>query len=136
MKKVLKNKTIIAVALFTVFTVALNPVAMAKDIKPTVPVELKFVGKVNEKTVFQLNFTGSPQENEFIITITDEEGNRLYREVLKGENFSKRYLLNAEEIGDNTLRFEVSSNKTTKPTVFKVNRQARLVEEVVVNKLN
>jgi methionine-rich copper-binding protein CopC len=136
MKKVLKNKTIIAVALFTVFTVALNPVAMAKDIKPTVPVELKFVGKVNEKTVFQLNFTGSPQENEFTITITDEEGNRLYREVLKGENFSKRYLLNAEEIGDNTLRFEVSSNKTTKPAVFKVNREARLVEEVVVNKLN
>ena len=136
MKKVLKNKSIIAAALFTVFTVALNPVAMAKDIKPTVPVELKFVGKVNEKSVFQLNFTGSPQENEFTIIIIDEDGNRLYRETLKGENFSKRYLLNAEVIGDNALRFEISSNKTTKPAVFKVNREVRFVEEVVVNKFN
>ncbi len=136
MKKVLRNKSIIAIALFTVFTVGMSPVVMANDIKPTVPVELKFVGNVNEKNVFQLNFKGSSEENEFTIIITDEDGNRLYREILKGENFSKRYLLNTEEIGGSELRFEVSSNKSNKPAVFKVNRQARLVEEVVVNKIN
>lgn len=135
MKKVSKNKSIIAVALFTLFTVALSSAGMAKDIKPAVPVELKFVGNVNEKPLFQLNFKGSPEENEFTIIITDEEGNRLYREILKGENFSKRYLFNTDEIEGNALRFEVSSNKTSRPAVFKVNRQARLVEEVVVNKL-
>lgn len=135
MKKVSKNKSIIAVALFTVFTVAFSPTAIAKDIKPAVPVELKFVGNVNEKTVFQLNFTGSTEENEFTINIIDEDGNRLYKETLKGENFSKRYLLNTEEIGDNAVRFEITSNKSHKPVVFKVNRLARLVEEVVVNKL-
>jgi hypothetical protein len=136
MKKVLRNKSIIAIALFTAFTVGMNPVVMAKDIKPTVPVELKFIEKVNEKILFQLNFTGDSQENEFTIIIVDEEGNRLYKEILKGENFSKRYLLNTEELGDKAIRFEVFSNKSSKPAVFKVNRQARLVEEVVVNKLN
>ena len=136
MKKISRNKSIIAVAFFTFFIVAISPSAMAKDIKPAVPVELKFVGNVNEKPVFQLNFKGSPEENEFTIIITDEDGNRLYREILKGENFSKRYLFNTDEIGENALRFEVSSNKNRRPAVFKVNRQARLVEEVVVNKIN
>ena len=135
MKKVSRNKRDIAVAIFIAFSVGINPVVMANDIKPTVPVELKFVGNVDEKLLFQLNFTGNLEESEFTIIITDEEGNRLYREVLKGQNFSKRYLLNTEEIWGNELRFEVSSSKSYKTAVFKVNRQARLVENVVVNKL-
>ncbi len=135
MKKVLRNKSLIAIALFTVFTVALAPVAMANSSNTIVPMELKFLGNVNNKPLFQLNVVGNAEENEFTIAIIDEFGNRLYKETIKGENFSKRFLIDTETLGDTELRFEITSNKSSKPVVFETNRESRLVEEVVVNKV-
>jgi len=108
---------------------------MAGGRNPVVPVELKFLGNVNDKPLFLLNFAGNAEENEFTIIITDENGNRYYREVVKGENFSKRFLLDVEDFGNGGLKFEVYSKKSSKPAVFKINRETHLVEEIAVNKL-
>ncbi|MGB3088335.1 MAG: hypothetical protein WBB20_00095, partial [Chitinophagaceae bacterium] len=68
--------------------------------------------------------------NEFTISITDEYGNSLYREKIKGEVFSKKFLLNTDEIEDNTLRFEIFCNSTKKSVVYEINPQSRYVQNL------
>jgi|CXWL01.1.fsa_nt_gi hypothetical protein len=135
MKKIFNNNRLIAIAFFTVFSVAISPAVTANDKNPVVPVELKFAGFINDQPLFQLNFSGDVLQNEFTISITDENGISLYRENIKGENFSKKFLLNTDEIGDNTLRFEVFSNKTKQSVAYKVNRNTRFVQDVVISEV-
>ena len=136
MKKILSNNRLIAFAFFTVFTVAISPAAMAGEKNPVVPVELKFAGLIKNQPVFQLNFSGNPEQDEFTIIITDEYGNSLYSENIKGENFTKKFLLNTDEIGDNNLRFEILSNKTKKSVVYEINRNTRIVQEMIIKEVN
>jgi len=137
MNKIFRNNRLIAIAFFTVFSVAgVTASARANNNSNVVPVELKFLGNINNQQMFQLNFAGNADENEFIINIRDEDGNSLYSENIKGENFYKKFLLNTEEIGNGKLRFEVTSKKTNQTVVFEVKRQAHYVQEMVVNKVN
>ncbi len=136
MKKVLSNNRLIAFAFFTVFTVAMSPAVMAGEKNPVVPVELKFAGLVNQQPLFQLIFSGSPLQDEFTISVTDEYGYSLYKENIKGESFTKKFLLNTDEIGDNTLRFEIYCNKTKKSVAYEVNRNTRFVQEMVIKEVN
>ncbi len=136
MKKILSNNRLIAFAFFTVFTVAMSPAVMAGEKNPVVPVELKFAGLVNQQPLFQLIFSGSPLQDEFTISVTDEYGYSLYKENIKGESFTKKFLLNTDEIGDNTLRFEIYCNKTKKSVAYEVNRNTRFVQEMVIKEVN
>jgi hypothetical protein len=137
MKKIFSNNRLIAIAFFTVFSVAAAPFAQAADSSNhrVMPVELKLIGSINDQPLFQLSFAGNAEQDEFTIVIRDENGNSLYRENIKGENFTKKFLLNRDEIGDGSLRFEVSSKKFNKTVVYEVNRNTRQVEDLVVNKL-
>lgn len=133
MKMIFNNNRLIAIAFFTVFSLAMAPAVIAGEKNPAVPVEMKFAGLIKNQPMFQLNFTGNPLQNEFTIIITDEYGNSIYRENIKGENFTKKFLLNTDEIGDNTLLFEIFSNKTKQSVTYKVNRNTRLVQDVKIN---
>ena len=108
---------------------------MANKNNYVLPVELKFLGNINNQQIFQMNFAGNAEENDFTINIKDEEGNSLYKENIKGETFYKKFLLNNEEIGDHILHFEVTSKKSNKIVVFEVKRQSHFVEEMVVKKV-
>ena len=136
MKKIFKNSRLIAIAFFTVFTGAAASPAMANNGKD-LPVELKFVGSINNQTIFQLNISGTDldMQNDYTLFIRDEYGNNVYRENIKGENFTKKFLLNTDEIGDDTLQFEIMSKKSKKSVVYEVNRNTRSVEEVVINEV-
>lgn len=136
MKKILSNNRLIAFAFFTVFTVAMSPVAMAGEKNPVVPVELKFAGLINQQPLFQLTFSGSPLQDEFTISVTDEYGYSLYKENIKGESFTKKFLLNTDEIGDSVLRFEIYCNNTKKSVIYEVNRNTRFVQEMVIKEVN
>jgi hypothetical protein len=133
MKKIFHNNRLIAVAFFTVFSMASAPAVFANGPGSPIPVELKYVGKVNNQSVFQLNFAGNAEENELTITILDIYGNCFYRENIKSENFSKKFLFNNDELGDDTLHFVVTSKKSNKSVVYEINRQVRYVEQLVVN---
>jgi hypothetical protein len=136
MHKIFSNNRIIVIAFFTVFSIAAAPAASASDSTGNVPVELKYIGVINKQPLVQLVFSGNADENEFTIIIRDENGIALYREAIKGENFYKKFLLNNDEIGNGTLRFEVISKKTNKTAVFEVTRESRFVNEMVVSKSN
>jgi hypothetical protein len=135
--KTVFNYRNIAIALFTVLTVAIAPATHATDDKNnTATVELKFIGNFRNNPVFELNITNPGTENEFVINIRDEFGNSLYREALSSNTISKKFLLNAEEIGDDKVRFEITSRKTNKTIVYEINQSTRIVDEVSVTKVN
>jgi hypothetical protein len=96
---------------------------------------MKFMGHLNNQLLFKLNFAGNAEQNEFTIIIRDEQNTTLYRENIKGENFSKSFLLNADELGDNKLTFEIISKKSKKSVVYEVNRKTSVAEEMTVSKL-
>ena len=136
MKKIFSNNRLIAVAFFTVFSVAATP-ASANDSSNhrVLPVELKLVGNINNQLMFQLTYAGNTEQDDFTIVIRDENGNSLYRENIKGENFAKKFFFYKDVLGDGTLRFEITSKIYSKTVVYEVNKNTRQVEDLMVSKL-
>ncbi|MDP4264060.1 MAG: hypothetical protein Q8941_16150 [Bacteroidota bacterium] len=134
MKTVKISARLLAIALVASFTMAFASPASANDDKKLIPVEMKYAGNMKDQPLFHLVFTGT-EEREFTICIRDENGNTLYREIVKGASFTRRFLLNTDELGDTELKFEISSKSYEKPVVFEINRESRLVESLVVNKV-
>lgn len=135
MKKIIRNNRIIAIALLTAFSVAAASSAFATEINPKVPVTMSFVGNINKQPVFQLTGAGSATQNEFTIVIRDEYGNSLYWENIKAENFTKKFVLNTDEIGDETLYFEIFCKNTKGTVKYTVNRHSHQVEEIILNEV-
>lgn len=135
MKNNLINPRFTVIALVALFVTAFTAPAMANDEKNVIPVELKFLGNIKNQPLFELNFNANESESEITVAILDIYGNTLYKDVVKGANISKKFLLNTEEIGNDVLRFEITGKKTNKTVVYEVNRNSRIVEDLVVNKL-
>ena len=76
MKSTLINTRIFAIALAVTCTTAFSTPALAIDEKKTIPVELKFVGNINNQPVFLLNFTNT-EVNEYTIIVRDSYGVRI-----------------------------------------------------------
>jgi hypothetical protein len=133
--KTIFNLRNIAIAMVTVLTLAVSP-ANATDDKNNSSVELKFIGNYKNNPVFELNFAQAGADNEYIVVIRDEYGNAIYRETFSSNILSKKFLLNTEEIGNDTLRFEITGKKTNKTVVYSVNQNTRFVDEVSVTKVN
>ncbi len=134
MEKVFRNNRVIVIAFFTAFSVASTAAFANNNITP-IPVEMKFMGYIKNQLLFQLNFAGNADHNDFTIIIRDENNNTLYRENIKGENFSKSFLLNGEEIGDEKLQFEIINKKSKETVVYEVNRNIRVAEEMIVTEV-
>lgn len=127
-------------AAFTLVSVMLFTSATAADTaygnpSTSLPVELKYAGSYNSQPLIQLNFNGNKEENLFSITVTDQSGVVLYSNNVKGENFSKQFLLNTDDLGDAVLTFEITSRKTGKSVAYKVSRQRKTTEQMDVVKL-
>ena len=121
-----QNKIIIASAFFALLTFVFAGTASANDSSATVvvPVELKFLGNVKNLPMIQLDFFGSKAENEFNISVTDEDGIELYNADVKGEVFSKKFLLNTDDLGYAVLKFEITGKKSGKTVSYTVNPRA------------
>jgi hypothetical protein len=96
--------------------------------------ELKYIGKLNNQPVFEVSFNNQ-EEKEFVVTIVDDSKNVLYKDVITAGISSRKYALNIEDLGNIALQFEITSKKTNKTTVYQINKESRVVEDVVVNKL-
>jgi hypothetical protein len=127
MEKIFLNKRIVVIAFFTVFSTAVVPVRASET--DSVPVELRFIRWVKDQPIFQFDFRGNVQDDEFAIMIKDEFNNILYKENIKGEFFTKSFLLNTNEIADDTLYFEIRSKKSNQSKVYPVNRYTFVQQE-------
>ncbi len=134
MKRIFCNNRIIVLAFFTVFSIAASP-ALANIGSKDLPVELKYTGHVNNQPMYKLVVAGNTEQDEFAIIIRDEDKNTLYRENIKGENFSKSFLLNTNEIGDGKLHFEIVSKKTKKSVVYEISRNTHVEEKIVITEV-
>ncbi len=132
MKKIFNDNHLIAIAFITVFTLSATQKVQAEKPLSEVPVAIKYYGNVNTFPVFELSFNGNTEQNNFTILISDEFGNSLYRENIKGEIFTKKFAINTEELGESSLKFEIISNKTKNSVVFEVNRNSKIIQEIEI----
>ena len=128
-------KTIIAIAIFSLLSFTSVLASKAPDSISTLPVELNYMGAVKNQPLFQLNFSGSEEDNEFNITIVDENGYVFYNENVKGYKFSKQFLFNAEDLENAKIHFTVTGKKSGKTVTYNINRQTKVIEEINVTKL-
>lgn len=129
------NKSFIAIALFSLLSFTQVSAAESIEVPATLPVELKYAGNVKNLPLIQLDFSGTREENEFYISITDESGFVLYSDKVKGEKFSKQFLLNTEDLGFAVLNFEIKSARSGRTVVYKVSPQERITPQVSVVRL-
>jgi hypothetical protein len=134
MKRVLINTRILAIALAITSTTALSTPALAIEDKKAIPVELTFLGNVNNQPVIQLNFTNT-EVSEYTVVVRDSYGMVLYKDKVKGRNMTQKFILNTEDLGDGEVHFEITGTKNDKTARYEVNTVSRLVEDVVVNKV-
>jgi hypothetical protein len=134
MKTIMNYTRILVIAFVAVFTLSLATPAMANDGKNPTPTELKYIGEIKNQPVFELTFN-TEDESEFIVVIRDEYRNVLHKEFVKAGTASKKYLITNELADLDLLQFEVTGRKTDKTVVFQINKNARFVQDVVVNKI-
>jgi hypothetical protein len=129
MKSYIKN-SFFGVALVAAFLFSFT--AKAGNDEQTKAVELKYVGTINNKPVFQLNIANGSADKEYILSITDEFGNMLYKAGVKN-NSSKKFLLNTDEINlDDAIKFVLVGRTTNKKFTYEINRISRTLEETSV----
>lgn len=130
MKRIFCNNRLILLAFFTVFSLG-SVAAFAGDTE-TLPVELKYSGQLNNRPLYKLIVAGNAQPDEFTLIIRDSQKNTLFKENIKGGNFTKSFMLNTEEMGDDIFEFEVTSKRTGKSVTYEISRDSHLEETAVI----
>jgi len=131
MKTKIKNYG--TIALFSFFSL-IGTVTLANDETKDPPTaQLKYIGVLKNQPVFQLDLNGT-DEQDFTISVRDQFREILYTERVKAKTFTRKFLLDTDNLGDAVLRVEVRSGRN-KPEVFTINRSTRFVEETSVSKL-
>ena len=130
------TKNIAKILTFTFFAFltlgsSLNGFAGVAD---STPVELKFVGNLQNQPVFQLDLNNE-KSGEYFIIIKDANSEVIFSETLKGIQISRKYKFLTEEVDVSTLQLEITNKKENTTTVYTVNRQLRTVQDVVINRL-
>lgn len=101
------------------------------------PVELTFLGKVQNHPVFQLNLKNE-NEGFYLISIKDENQKVLFSEKIKGINISRKYQLAIDDADLNSSAFglsvEVRNQETHKTDVYKISSKTQVVENIVIAK--
>ena len=122
-------KKIIAIAIFSVIGFTTVNATDTASSNTALPVELKYAGTFKNQPLIQLNFAGSTEDKVYNIVITDESGVVLYNADVKGDVFSKQFLLNTDDLGDAVLKFEIIGRKSGKTVAYRVNRQKQEVTQ-------
>ncbi len=127
-------KSIIAIAIFLLLSFTSVLASKTPNSISTLPVELNYMGVIKNQPLFQLSFSGSEEDNEFNITIVDENGYVFYNENVKGKKIIKQFLFNAEDLSTAKIHFEITGKKSGKTVVYNINRQTKIIEEINVIK--
>lgn len=106
----------------------------AVNADPRVPnAVITHVGSTSESLVFQVNLANQTGER-FTLIIRDNTGTTLYRGAFSDKNFSKKFQLPKGD--SDKIVFVIRSASGNSTESFEVNSNTRLVEEVVVRRVN
>lgn len=134
MKNLISKLRTPAIATFVALSLFVTTASATNETKNIPGVELQMVGRIANQPVFQIDFNNT-ESDEFLLTITDDNGVELYTERLTGKNLSKKFRLNTEELGSTPVNVQIRSRKSNKIETFRINRNTRLVEENLISKL-
>ena len=120
------NRILIALALtLSTCMASANPV----EENPNPSVVMKYAGSIGNDPLFHLQISSSNPHPDFLISISDNNGITLFREDFSGNNFSKRFLINKDEVGDETLRVEIRDRRSRKVVTYLINNDNLKREE-------
>ncbi len=134
MKKQTLNIRTLAFALIALVTVAFATPALANNEKDEKPVQLTFIGNLNNQPVYKLDLNNL-NEAEYSIVIKDAAGEVLYTEKVKGTNISRKFQLNTSEVEENDLRFEVVNRKSNAVSIYAISKSISTVQDLSINKI-
>jgi hypothetical protein len=126
----------IRIAVFVVSALMSSVIAIAADrdsVALNSQVDLKLVGHYNDQSIFQLTING-PYDNDVMVIVRDVYGYTFYKENVKTEFFSRKFLFNSDELGDETLQLEIFNRKTKQSVVYEINKNYRNSSDVVITK--
>ena len=124
------KKTILNLGLAGILFAGLPSAVHAEEKTPT-GATVNYVGSVDNQPIFQIEFDNKNEEL-FTVSIRDNEGNVLYVERTKDKKFLKRFKYQGD---DAKLTFVLSTGSGKQTQVFEVNKNIRVVQDVVVSKL-
>lgn len=134
MKKQTLNFRTLAFAIIAMVTVAFATPALANNNNEEKPVQLTFIGNLNNQPVYKLDLNNL-QEAEYSIVIKDAAGEVLYTEKVKGTNISRKFQLNTAEVEENDLRFEVVNRKNNAVSIYAISKSISTVQDLTINKI-
>ena len=89
--------------------------------------ELKYMGSLNGKVVFELGFQSTGKES-FLVEIIDQDGYELYREKSRDRHFKKQFAIEKTDLENNIISVLVTSKGRLQK--FDINRSMRMVEDI------
>lgn len=123
-----KNTSVLALAFFSF--VVTSTVQAADKIKSS-PVEIRYVGSMDGKPVFEINVK-NPGENGTQLSIKDEYGVILYSETIKDKDYSRKVQFENLDMGDLKLTLSLRSKNVYHSQEFKISKNTRLVQDIEV----
>ncbi len=131
--KQVKNLLLIAIIAtsFTNAAIAGNPNNRnAKD-----PIELKWLGNIENKSIFVLEFSDQNKADIYNLIITDDNGYEFFNDVIDPNKKTRKFFLSADELANTKVNFELTSRATGKKTSYQVTMQQTTTNEMKVIKL-
>jgi hypothetical protein len=132
MKTFISRSKIIALAFVVTFSLA--SAKTFATYKNDTPVQLVYLGNVNNQPVFQL-VLNNDETTSYVVTLRDASGDVLYSEEIKGKQFPRKYRVNTDEAGVSGIRFEVKNKKDNTKTTYTVSATSHVVQDVAISKL-
>ena len=129
MKNVFSINRLILLVFITLFAIGHAQQANGREPRPVV---LKYLGMIRNNPVFQLDFHTGIENQRYTVRVKDEYGLTLYSENIRGGQFTRKFMLNSEELGDTVLRFEILSKETGIIAWYEVNSSDRVVRDWIV----
>ena len=106
----------------------------ANDATKKEPIEIKYIGSVNQNPVFQIDFE-NPEGEEVYLSLKDENGVLIYSDVVKDKKYSRKLQLNTGDINDLKMVLSLRSKKGVETQTFQINKNVRVIENVEVARL-
>jgi hypothetical protein len=132
--KAVKN-SFYSVAFVALSLLTVLPSAAHAGVNPkNPPAEIKYVGSLDERPVFQIRLD-NPGGEDLYLTLNDENGNLIYSDIVKGEKYTKNILLENLDGIDLKVNLILRNKKSYQTQTFQINSNAKVVEDVQVTKV-
>ena len=132
-KSILSAVALVAVLVLNAGTAKANN-EKPKSVEDRIPVEVKYVGSLNQQPVLEVSLENTNAE-DLSVTLKDMDGNVLYSGNFNDKKISKKFQFDNQGSDNIQIKLTVSSKKKSYTEVFQINRSRQVVEEVVISKL-